>query len=336
MGKHVTAGAKSAVLVALVAGISLLHLTTHGGPYDYEIFFGELYLLPVVLAGWWFGLPGALGASVGVTAFLLPFTLTHWEGFAPQDLDRLLEIALYYGMATVVGVLRGRERRAQEELVRTERLTAMGTAVSAAAHDMKTPLVAISGFTQLVVEKLSPGQPERAHLDVVIQETRRLEKMLDNMMDFSRPLEIDPALGDINGLVRKCLPVVLALAERARVPLTFQPSPDLSPCAFDAVRMEQVLINLIQNAVEASPEGATVTVCTAQKGSSVLIEVVDSGSGIPPEKNEIFRPFVTTKRRGTGLGLPIAKKIVEAHEGRLEILDNPDRGVTVRVTLPAG
>jgi signal transduction histidine kinase len=100
--------------------------------------------------------------------------------------------------------------------------------------------------------------------------------------------------------------------------------------------MQQVLINLIQNAVEASPEGATVTVCTAQKGAGVLIEVVDSGAGIPPEKkDEIFRPFVTTKRGGTGLGLPIAKKIVEAHQGRLEVLDTPDRGVTARVTLPA-
>jgi two-component system sensor histidine kinase HydH len=99
--------------------------------------------------------------------------------------------------------------------------------------------------------------------------------------------------------------------------------------------MVQVLINA-GNAVEASPAGSTVSVCTAQKGTDLLVEVVDAGPGIPPgDRETIFRPFFTTKKKGSGLGLPIAMKIVEAHGGRLEMVNNPDRGVTARVVLPS-
>ncbi len=103
------------------------------------------------------------------------------------------------------------------------------------------------------------------------------------------------------------------------------------------MRTEQVLINLLMNAVQASPEGETVIVSTSQEGGYVRIDVTDCGCGIPHEqKEEIFTPFFTTKKEGTGLGLAIVKKIIQAHEGDLEVLDNPEQGVTFRVLLPTG
>jgi signal transduction histidine kinase len=99
--------------------------------------------------------------------------------------------------------------------------------------------------------------------------------------------------------------------------------------------MKQVLINLLMNAVQASPEGETVTVTVCQKGRYIGIELSDNGCGISfTQSEEIFAPFSTTKKEGTGLGLPIAKKIIEAHKGHLELLDNPEQGATFRILLP--
>jgi two-component system, NtrC family, sensor histidine kinase HydH len=104
---------------------------------------------------------------------------------------------------------------------------------------------------------------------------------------------------------------------------------------FDSMRMKQVLINLAANAVQASPEGEMVRICAYRRAGKLIIDVSDRGCGIPLDNREqVFTDFFTTKDDGTGLGLPIAKKIIEAHGGRLEIIDNQDRGLTFRVTMP--
>ena len=114
-----------------------------------------------------------------------------------------------------------------------------------------------------------------------------------------------------------------------------QSSPNLPLIAVDAMRMKQVVINLVMNAVQASPEGETVIVGSHYRGENLVIDVVDHGSGIPPEKrDEIFYPFVSSKKEGTGLGLAIVRKIIEAHKGQVRVFDNPESGVTFRVFIP--
>lgn len=105
--------------------------------------------------------------------------------------------------------------------------------------------------------------------------------------------------------------------------------------AIDTMRMDRVLINLIMNAVKASPEGETVTVGTYRDGSPLVVDIADCGCGIPLDHRvEIFNPFFTTKKEGTGLRLPISKKIVQAHEGHIKIVDNPEKRVTFRLMIP--
>jgi two-component system, NtrC family, sensor histidine kinase HydH len=112
-------------------------------------------------------------------------------------------------------------------------------------------------------------------------------------------------------------------------------SPHLPEVFLDPLRLKQVLLNLLLNAIEASPEGESVGLDLYHKRKNIIIDVRDHGCGLPPgKKEEIFSPFFTTKSKGTGLGLPIAKKIVEAHEGMLEVLENPAKGVTFRVIIP--
>jgi len=329
------------MIVVLIAAITFLHYYTTLSAHHLHLFYQNLYFLPVILAGFWFGLRGGLIASLSVTVLYLPFSILNWEGFSPNDLNTLMEIVLYNVVASILGILRDQERMRQKRLIEAESLAAMGRAVSCLAHDMKTPLVAIGGFTRLVQKQMIKECREchgrcRENLEIVIQETQRLEHMVKAMLDFARPLDLEKDMLEVGRLVDESLALAREAALERQVALEKKTIGDISSIPLDAMRMKQVLINLVVNAVQASPPGKTVTVLLHQgKAGELLIDVIDQGCGIPPEKRtEIFRPFVTTKKEGTGLGLPIAKKIVEAHRGRLEILDNPEEGTTLRITLP--
>ena len=229
-----------------------------------------------------------------------------------------------------------RREEAEASLRQSESLAAIGRAMAAVAHEMRTPLIAIGGFTRLIQKHLGKGCPDHDKLEIVVQETGRLEKMVRDILDFSRPLKLERSLGDMNRLIAESLAMVAPLARQKNVTLQNPGRDAPAEVSFDAVRMKQVLINLLINAVQASPEGGEALIRCGRKGADFSIEVMDHGCGIPEErKEEIFSPFFTTRKEGTGLGLPIVKKIVEAHEGRIEVLDNPEEGVTFRVSIPA-
>ena len=250
------------------------------------------------------------------------------EEYNPSDARQLT--LLMDGMWKLV-----QRERAEKTLRESERLAAMGRAMSAVAHDMRTPLIAIGGFARIAERLIEKDSPAQDKLGIVLKETRRLEEMVRDVLDFSRPLELKHSAGDVCELITECLAVVEPLAQEHNVVLLNQPGHDIPPVSMDGMRMKQVLINLMTNAIEASPGGGEVAIRGHIAEGYLIIEVVDYGCGIPPEKrNEIFSPFFSTKKEGTGLGLPIVRKIVEAHKGSIEILDNPQMGVTFRVLIP--
>jgi signal transduction histidine kinase len=200
---------------------------------------------------------------------------------------------------------------------------------------MKTPLIAIGGYTNSVRKKLTESDPNRQHLNVVIRQTQRLEAMVKKMLDFSRSLQLDKSPTHLEQLLEEVVAVVKEEADNREVGLEILHSDGLQQLNVDPMRLEQALLNLVINAVQASASGEVVTLRTIPYDGCVAIEVTDRGAGIPKEtRPQILNPFFTTKKEGTGLGLPIVNKIVEAHSGRLEILDNPDRGITFRIVLP--
>jgi signal transduction histidine kinase len=288
-----------------------------------------------MLAGFWFGLRNALVTSLMITFLYLPFTILHWKGSTVEDINNVMEMILYNAVAVMLGFLRDRERAEQKRAQESERLAGMGKAVSGLAHDLKTPLVAIGGMSRFVKDHHREDRPCLEKLEIVIGEARRLEQMVDEMMDFSRPLKLNRSRSDFNQVISQNFAIIADLANGRGVKIQAQLAHDLPALSFDPQRMEQALINLLTNAAEASPEGETVTVHTYRKKRDLIVEVIDQGCGIPPDKREeIFFPFFTTKRGGTGLGLPIAKKIIEAHKGILEVLDNSEKGTIFRVVIP--
>ncbi len=323
-------------LIVSVLTITFFHYITESKAHNYHLVYQGIYFLPIILAGFWFGLRGGLGTSLSVTLLYIPFTLIHWEGFSGGDFNSLIEMVLYNVVGVILGILRDRERARQRKLKEFESLASIGKAVFELAHDMKTPLIAIGGIIRLFRRSLEKGSPDIRKLDIVIEETKRLEYMVKEMLDFSRPLQLNRSDEDLQQVVNQSVTIIAEVAQERHVEVLTEFSEGLPPVYLDRPRMKQVLINLLINAIEASPDGETITVCCSQKRGELIIDVRDHGCGLPSSKREeIFLPFFTTKEKGTGLGLPIAKKIVEAHEGRLEVLKNHEgTGVTFRVRIP--
>lgn len=336
-----SAGARILLISFLIAAVSFAYYFTfaenvHNPEYAYyRTLFRDLYFLPLILAGLWFGLRGAISTSLAITAIYAPFLLMSWHGLAPADFRRVLELLVFNCVSAVLGALSDREKAREKALRESENLASIGRAVSALAHDMRTPLIAIGGFTRLAQERLSGEDDIRKKLDLVIGATDRLEVMVKDMLDFSRPLRLDFARKDINALVQQTLLLLEKPAKGRKLTIETDLGAGLPPLEFDSIRMEQVLINLVSNAIEASPEGGSVLVNTRRMGHDAFVEIMDSGPGIPPENREkIFTPFFTTKSRGTGLGLAIVLKIVEAHHGRVEVMEKPGCGSVFRIVLP--
>ncbi len=325
--------ARIVIVSTLVVLISLFHYITFFFQIYSHVFYRELYFFPLILAAFWFGFRGAVVTSLSISTLYLPGMLMGWQCFS-LDFDKAIEIVLFNIGAMVFGVISDRERAKEKALKEVESLAAIGRAISGVAHDLKTPLVAIGGLTRIVQRKLKSDDSSREKLDIVIKETQRLETMVKEMLDFSRPLKLDQAPGDLNKLVRESLTLVEDVAKSREVKLETKLQ-DLPQFPFDPMRMKQVFINLITNAIQVSPKDGTVTFRTYREGKRILFDVVDHGSGVPPDiREKIFIPFFTTKKEGTGLGLSIALKIVQAHGGVLEIKENHKKGAIFRVLLP--
>ncbi len=327
--------AKEVLVATLVLFVSLLHYGTGHGELYYHVFYRDLYYLPLILAGVWFGLRGALVTSLSITILFLPYVLMTWRYVPVFDFDRTLEIILLNSLAVVLGVISDRERKSRKALGDARNLAAIGKAVAGIAHDIKAPLTAIGGFTRFVQKRLPANNPDREKLDIVIEETDRLEAMLKEMLDFSRPMDLNLSREDVKRLVESTLPLVEAEGERRKVKIETSWGARMPSILCDQGRMRQALLNLLINAIQASPEGERVEIRARQAGARAFIDVVDHGPGIPVEMREnIFLPFFTTKTEGTGLGLPMASKIVQAHGGRLRAMENPDNGTIFRIALP--
>ncbi|TKB24606.1 hypothetical protein FCL47_17385 [Desulfopila sp. IMCC35006] len=328
---------KPVLLVLLIAGITLLHYSTDQSHYYFHVFYGELYFVPIVLAAFWFGLCGALLVSTTITVCYLPFIFWNWQDFSANDLDSILSLLLYNGLAILVGVLKGRETKAQEEVLQKENLAVMGRSLAAAAHEMRTPLVLIGGLARRLLKKTNHENPDRLKLDLIIKESDKMEKMTGDMLNFSKPLTLNLMRENFSTTIQNSLLTVEEVARRHNVSIKYKSDPAAEVVAIhlDSLRFEQVIVNLVLNAIEASPEGGTVTITLSLTSSgNAILDVTDNGSGIPfTKRQKLFAPFFTTKKEGTGLGLPIVHKIVMAHGWSLQIMDSATGGTIFRIKL---
>ena len=226
-------------------------------------------------------------------------------------------------------------KKSQEKLVHSERLAAVGSMASHVSHEIKNPLIAIGGLAQQLKRSPHLDEKEKGKLELITTEVSRLEKILIEVRDFTRPTTPNKVKADINQVFRELIqlssPVLLENGIQVQASL----DDSLPAFCFDPGQMKQVFINLMKNAAEAMPEGGTLSVMTRKEGQGVMIQIADTGTGIDAKvKENLFRPFMTTKKKGTGLGLAVSSKLIQDHNGDIQLESEVDFGTTVIIRLP--
>jgi len=230
-----------------------------------------------------------------------------------------------------------REVRAlQEEVRRREKLAAVGNLAAGVAHEIRNPLSSIRGYASYFGSKFAPDSEDRKAAQVMVREVDRLNRVITELIDYSRPSELARRSLSLRDAVEHCLRLIRPDAEAASVRVATHGLEAAPMVLLDPDRFSQALLNVLLNAVQAMPSGGTlsVTVGVAEDGRAV-VEIADEGVGIDPaDMGKIFNPYYTTKATGTGLGLAMALKIVEAHGGEMRAAPRPGGGTVIAMHLP--
>jgi signal transduction histidine kinase len=228
-------------------------------------------------------------------------------------------------------------RRVQQQLVQASKLGAVGELAAIVAHEVNNPLTGILGFAELLLSELSEDDPRREEAEVIRAEAVRARTIIKALLEFARPRPPQRIPTNLNELARTTVDLQRSRAERARVTVVEEYA-DLPLLDADADALKQVMLNLLDNSMQAMPHGGQLRVVTRAEGDSVALVVSDTGVGMDVEtRNRIFTPFFSTRAGsagGTGLGLSVSMRIVEGHHGTIDVESEPGSGAVFTIRLP--
>lgn len=254
------------------------------------------------------------------------------DGYSADEILKLEEVA---ELGSVVLANISDFQQIQEQ----NRLAALGQMAAGLAHEIRNPLAGVKGAAQFLQTEELTGDSQDM-LKVIIGEADRLDTVVRQFLDYARPFELNLQTEHVNAVVTHILTLTRASGLPSNIDVHEELAGDLPAMRIDSPRLSQVLLNLLQNAIQAMPDGGRLTVSTRRVPTRVgpdVVEVVvrDTGEGIAAEAmDQLFIPFFTTKESGTGLGLPICQRIVKAHGGDLDVQSVEDLGATFIVRLP--
>ena len=233
--------------------------------------------------------------------------------------------------------LREQAQELEQQLIASGRLVSLGELTASMAHEFNNPLGIILGFVQEMLSDVDSSDPNRRSLQIIEEETKRCEKIVQDLLEFARPRNADFIWTDVNEVIKKTVEMVSSRLFKQKVEALSELEPELPQIHADPQQLQQVLANLCLNALDAMPGGGKLAV--GAKGNSsnqMTISVTDTGFGMDADTlSKIFQPFFTArKRKGMGLGLPICERIVKSHGGTIEVESEPGQGTTFRIHLP--
>lgn len=331
--------AVAAIAVSLIAWLNSM------SPGLFTPFHGVAVALVALRYGW---LGGFLTAMVcGASLFTVQTSL----------LGTALDAVAFAALGVSVGLVTARERRRKrhyknlaeklgnvyekvqanfEGMKRAERLSALGQLSAGLAHEIRNPLASIVGAASILNRSQGLDSKQIKCIDIITNECNRLDGLLTNFLSFARPRPPRLQRVDLVPVLENVLELAGHGIRGKQVNLVNRVTADLPPVECDPEQLEQVLLNLMINAIEASPDGNMVELGAALDGDHVFIDVVDRGHGVQAAHvDRLFDPFFTTKEHGTGLGLPVAHQIMNQMEGSLLARRNNGPGMTFRVVLPS-
>ncbi|HEY7219863.1 MAG TPA: chemotaxis protein CheB [Candidatus Binatia bacterium] len=236
--------------------------------------------------------------------------------------------------------LRQHNRALEQQLIASGRLVSLGEITASMAHEFNNPLGIVMGFIEDLLSETDPTHPHYEALTIIDQETKRCQKIIEDLMQFARPGDAQRRSTYVGSIIDRTLHMMDSRFFKQKVTVGRQVQPDLPPLEADPQQLEEVLINLYLNALDAMPEGGTLTVGAVLENSGaekdIVITVADTGMGMEEEEvRKIFQPFYTAKKKaGLGLGLPICERIIENHHGRIEVESHPGKGTTFTIHIP--
>jgi signal transduction histidine kinase len=358
-----------AILVLVVIGIGLLHYYTPGYLIFYHDMFRRLSYFPIVLGAIWFGVRGGLLLAVLASIAFIPHVLLYIGEGPGFYLSELTEIILYIAAGTVTGIIAGRESllrqrykelsekleksyaklhqetqlllEVEEQLSAAQKFSALGQLSASLAHEIKNPLSSIKGTAEILLDEFPEDHPKREFVEILLKETTRLNNTVEEVLQFSRRGGQGSGKKDVvtESLSRVIDRVASLLASQLRgknITLTILGWEAGKTFLVAGEKLSQVFLNIILNAVDASPSKGEIIIETVKDDSGCTVSVKDNGPGIPDSlKAEIFTPFYSTKEGGTGLGLSISKKIIDSFGGTLTLSDTETGGACFTIFLPA-
>ena len=342
----------------------LLSYLVVGFSHGADSYYYQIFLIPVVSAATTFELGTVIAviaiAGLGYFAFLLP--IFYGNSRLPPDQISLMSLRVAFFMmvaflvyeqarAKRLQIARTEEaaaqlaesnknlREAQVSLRRSERLAALGQLTAGLAHELRNPLGTIKASAEMLTKQNVQQNPQvQAQMaEYIGSEVNRMNSLITSFLNFARPLQIHPAEADLCAVMDDVTRRQADLAGQRQVRVLVRKPQDSCKFVFDAELLTVALANLVQNAIQASAAGQDVELRIERGASDVRIWVTDHGCGIPAQHLEnIFNPFFTTKPQGVGLGLPIVAKIIDEHQGRIDVSSEEGKGTKFEVILPLG
>ncbi|MBI3949332.1 MAG: GAF domain-containing protein [Acidobacteria bacterium] len=225
----------------------------------------------------------------------------------------------------------------ERHVARAEQLALIGELAAGLAHEVKNPLAGIKGALEIVMEGLAENDLHRTVLKHILDETMRVNRIISDLLDYARPHAASHTRTDLNELVEHAIAIAQLQLINGQIKLEFQPAPNLPSLIVDPDEVQKVILNLLINAVHAVKNQGRIVIRTDfdAHDRSIKLSVTDDGEGIPPESlDKIFRPFFTTKKKGTGLGLATCNRIITSYGGTITVDSKLGKGSTFTVTLP--
>jgi len=357
-------GVKVYILAGLLALITLFHYLAGGAMAGIlHGVLGHLYIVPIILGAYWFGIKGGVIVSIVSSVLFSPHLLMHWaDPFL--DIYNYTELFLFLLIGGVTGVLSQMERnqrmryeealarldeshrtlkeqtdvlfKTEEQLRRASRLSALGEISAGMAHEIRNPLGSIKGAVEILKDDYDPEDVKYEFLQILLKETDRLNGIVQEFIGFARPKQPELQLADVNEAIESVLLLAEQEARKAGVTIERKLDRSIGKLSLDASMLKQAFLNLVLNAIQAMPQGGVLTVESRLREDALEMKFSDTGIGIPEEnRKKLFTPFFTTKKSGAGLGLAITYRIIENHRGRIEVASAPGKGATFTVSIPA-
>jgi two-component system sensor histidine kinase HydH len=350
-------------LVGMLAVVTVLHYLAGGAQAGIlHGLLGHLYIIPIILGAYWFGVKGGVMVSFLSTALFSPHLFFHWSD-PFLNINMYAELFLFLLIGGVTGVMSQMERnqrvryeealnrldeshrklkeqtdilfQTEEQLRRADLLSALGTISAGMAHEIRNPLGSIKGAVEILKDDYRPDDAKYEFIRILLKETDRLNRIVQEFLDFAGPKRPELQPVDVNEAIESVLVLTAQESKIAGVQVHKELDRTIGEHSLDAGMLKQAFLNMILNAIQAMPQGGVLSVRSGLRGNTIEVAISDTGIGITDEgRRQLFTPFFTTKKAGTGLGLAITDRIIHNHRGTIDVVSEPTKGSTFTIKLP--